>query len=1180
MKRNWTQKQRDAIEARDGSLLVSAAAGSGKTAVLVERVIERITDENKPCKADRLLIVTFTKAAANEMRERIAASLEEKIKENPDNGFLTEQQMLLPGAMICTIDSFCNTLVRENFHILDISAEYRIADESENMLMCQEAVDKTLEEFYAEGSEDFLELVETLFSGRDDSSLAEAITELYKYSRAYHFPEEWLDGIESCYNPDVPVKSSPFGRIILDYVKNAAEYCLSLTERMKLIISANEYMVPVYDSYVYQLETAINSFLDETEKGDWDSASSKAAGCVIRKPNAKKGTADSDEEVLFKSCHEAIMSTFKEKIVPAMCVSEEENRDDSKELLPVVRMLVRCVKAYSKNLDAIKKEKNCYDFSDISHMALSLLVKNVNGKAVRTPLAEEMSERFEEILIDEYQDTNIQQDMLFSSVSRNGENLFRVGDVKQCIYAFRQAMPDIFISIRERLEEYHGVYPAKITLDRNFRSRKGVTGFINFVFSQLMSRESANIEYDDGEELVAEAQYPETTEPQAEFHIIDLGSEDIKAGTDEAQAEYTASLIRKMMSGERQITENGKQRNIRYSDICVLMRAVSTSGITFANAMRRWNIPCYTEVTEDFFSAPEVAVMLSLLRVIDNPVQDIPLMSVMMSPVFSFSPDEMAQIRISDRKTSIYSRLVAKENENEKISEFLKFFRRMRFIAATSTASSLIRKIYEETAYPAIVQAMKDGQIRKANLMLLLDYADLYEKNGNTGLSGFIRYIDKLCDNKQTLDASKAVSENADVVRIMTVHKSKGLEFPICILARADKNFNERDENGSIVFNRKYGFGIKRRNTELMSEYETLSRKASKIMLNVSSRQEEMRVLYVAMTRAKEDLIVITSVKNTEKTVSALSSDIDITKKKLQPFSVLGRKCYSDWLIKTLIRHEDAYALREAAHISSDCVIKSDFNIRFEVVTKIPEYTFAHTTVTDENETDKELQKLIDERIKYRYKYASLIGIPVKRAASAIGKEYIDRENFAEAKPAFIDGEKLSAGEKGTAMHTFVQCADLMGAREDTESEIERLVLQKKLTDAQAKAISVGKAREFFTGGLCERMIKSEKLLREKKFTVDIPIEKMYPEIENSFGEKLMIMGIIDCAFLENGEWVLVDYKTDRVKSAEELSEKYRSQLSAYKYALEMITPHKVKEVYLYSFCLSAPVRVEMSDGL
>lgn len=1180
MARSWTDKQRDAIDSRDGSVLVSAAAGSGKTAVLVERVIRRITDENKRCDADRLLIVTFTKAAANEMRERIALSLEEKVRENPGNSYFTQQQMLLPGAQICTIDSFCNFLVRENFHTLGISPEYRIADETERILMEQEAVDLTLEELYREGDSDFTNLVELLFSGRDDSGVAKAIIELYTYSRAYHFPDEWLGKIENCYDPDVKISDSSFGKIISEYVISAAKYCLSLIERMKLVIAENEYMTVSYSTYISELEGSIASFISLLESGEWDKAVSAASSCIIRKPTAKRGTAEDRDEMLVKSCHEAIMGTFKNTVIPRMCVTQEQNREDCEFLLPLVRTLVRCVRLFSLRLSEIKKEKNCYDFSDISHMALSLLVRNENGTPVRTQLAREMSERYEEILIDEYQDTNIQQDLLFTSVSRNGKNLFRVGDVKQCIYAFRQAMPDIFISLREGLEEYSGEYPAKITLDRNFRSRRGVTGFVNFVFSQLMSGESANIEYGKSEELVPGAQYPETDSSEAEFHIIDLKSENIDKTAVQAEAEYTASLIKKMISEGREITEDGKQRRIKYKDICVLMRAVSTSGTVFANAMRKWGIPCFTEVSGDFFSAVEVGVMLSLLRVIDNPVQDIPLMSVMMSPIFSFSPDELAKIRIDDRKASLYAGLLAHESTDEKIAAFLRFFRRMRYIAATSTASSLIRRIYEETSYASIVQAMTDGDIRKGNLMLLLDYADAYEKNSNTGLSGFIRFVDKLCDNRQKLDATKLVSENADVVRIMTVHKSKGLEFPVCILARAEKDFNETDENSNLVFNRKYGFGLKRRNPETLCEYDTLSRTASKIMLNTSSRQEEMRVLYVAMTRAKEDLIVVTSVKDIEKTVRDLANDIDLTKRKLQPFSVLSKKRYSDWLIKALIRHKDAEKLRRMADIDGDYVIPSDFSLRIETVTEIPEYTLTHTTVSDETELDTSLQRLIDERVNYKYKYASLVGIPTKRAASSLKKEFIDRESFAQSKPAFMEDGNLTAGQRGTAMHLFMSCADFEKAAGDVRSEIERLVNENRLSKAQAESLSIKKAEKFFSGDLCARILGSSLVLREKKFTVEVPIEKMYPDISDGFGENVMIMGIIDCAFLERGEWVLVDYKTDRVKTGEELKERYYSQLSAYKYALEMITPYKVREVYLYSFALSTPIKLEMTEDL
>lgn len=1179
MARSWTNKQLDAIESRDGSILVSAAAGSGKTAVLVERVIRRITDEKNKCDADRLLIVTFTKAAANEMRERIAASLEQKVRENPGNTYFTQQQMLLPGAQICTIDSFCNTLVKENFHALGISPEYRIADTTELSLMQKEAVDDILEEFYREGDKNFSNLIELLFVGRDDAEAANAITSLYDFSRAYSFPDEWLSAIESYYDPDCPITESPFGKAVMEYAENAAEYCLSLVSRMRLVASENEYMVEKYTDFINSLEASVRSFIGAIDDGDWDRAVSILPSCIIRKPNAKRGTKDDIDEKTVSSCHAAVKDTVND-IAERMCVSTEENREDLVILQPVVKALIRCTRAYAKKLDEIKKAKNCYAFDDISQMALSLLVENKDGKPVRTKLAEELSGRYAEILIDEYQDTNEKQNMLFTSISRNEENLFRVGDVKQCIYAFRKAMPDIFISIREKLAEYSGEYPAKITLDRNFRSRSGVTSYINFVFSQLMSEESAHIDYGESEALVPAAQYPETDIPQAEFHLLDFSGYDKKPDKDEAQANYIASVIKKMISEGLEITENGVKRKIMYKDICILMRSLSTSGIKFANALRDWDIPCFTDVSENFFSASEVKVMLSLLRVIDNPAQDIPLMSVMMSPVFSFTADEMAEIRISGRRESLYARLLSLEAENDKIASFMKFFRRMRYIAATSSAGSLIRRIYEETAYTSIVLAMKNGEIRNGNLMLLVDYADTYEKNGNTGLSGFIRFVDKLCENKQKLDASNLVSENANVVRIMTVHKSKGLEFPVVILARTDKDFNERDENGNLVFNQKYGFGLRRRDSRTLSQYETLSRTASKITLNVSSRQEEMRILYVAMTRAKESLIIVSSVNDIEKRVQALANDIDLTKRRLNPFSVLEKKNFSDWLIKALIRHRDCTELREIAGISPDFVIPSDFDLKLKIACTIPSYTSVSTTTVSKNEVSEEFQKYIDDMVNYRYKYSSLLGIPTKRAASELKKDFIDRENFAQAKPAFMSDGNLTAGQKGTAMHLFVQCADFVKAREDIEGEIAKLVSSGRLTQLQADSINRERAMKFFESDFCKRILRSEKVLREKKFTVEIPIEKMYPELPDGFGEKVMMMGIIDCAFLEDGKWVLVDYKTDNVKTGDELKKRYSSQLAAYKYALEMITPYKVSQVCLYSFRLGEPVGLEITDML
>ena len=1179
MGRNWTEQQKTAIEARDGSILVSAAAGSGKTAVLVERVIRRITDENKPCPANNLLIVTFTKAAANEMRERINAALDEKIKNSPGNAYLQEQQMLLPDAQICTIDSFCNSLVKENFHYLDVSPDFGIIDDSQQSILISQAVGRVLERNYAESNADFTLLAETFFTNRNDNELANSIVQLYRYSTAYPFPEKWLDSIADSYKSADRITDNCWGQKTVEYLLNAVDYCLELNGEMQELYEDDEVFNASYSEACENDRGMLLSFRDRLSEGLWDEAILTLQQKFATRKRLPKGANQEPLAIILEEKRGIIKKTVKDRILKYMCVSQEENREDFEYLAPIIKKLVDCTKEFSAELFSLKKEANVYDFSDIARMALSLLVEETGDGYERTAFASELSERYEEILIDEYQDTNKQQDMFFEALSKNKSNLFRVGDVKQSIYSFRQAMPEIFIALRSALDSYeNGNYPAKIILDRNFRSRKEVTAYINFLFSQLMSKELCKIDYDEQEQLVPGADYYESTAiPKAHLHLIDIESEKLY-GADSllCQAKHIAGLIKDMIAEERPVQSKNGLRPVRYKDICILLRSTKTAGKVFADEFRRWGIPCYTEVTGNFFSSTEISLMLSMLRVIDNPVQDIPLLAVLHSPIFAFNPDDIASLRIKNRNGSLYSCLLAAESENRKVADFLLFFRRIRYIASTSTASDLIRRIYEDTSFPSICQAMDgDGDLKRSNLMLLIDYADIYEKSGYIGVSGFIRFIDKLAQNQKELDASNPISENADVVRIMTIHKSKGLEFPVCILANANKKFNAEDEKKGMVINSDLGIGLVRRDADTLAEYETLSHSTAKLMRNMSSKAEEMRILYVALTRAKEDLFVIGSIKGAEKTVQKLSGDISFNTVRLNPFSMLTRDSYSDWIIKAAFRHPDCRQLRELAGIEEGMVLNADFRLDLQIIDSLRDYRVATVNSKTEDNIDSEILDYIRKGVEYKYKYSALTGIPTKVAASGAKHSVLDTEYFATAKPAFMrERTGLTAAEKGIAMHKTVQYIDYVKARNDLDSEIRRLLETDLLTEQEAESLDRNRLQNFLSGALVERIINSDKVFREKKFTVDIPAKEIYTELEDDFGETVMIQGIVDCAFAENGELIIVDYKTDRVDSEEKLADMYSQQLRLYKYAMEKITSYKVKTCYLYSFYLSKEIEM------
>lgn len=1177
MKRNWTKEQSDAINALSGSVLVSAAAGSGKTAVLVERIIKRITEGKNPTSIDRLLVVTFTKAAAGEMKQRIAAAVEEKIRENPTDSHLLTQRMLLPSAKICTIDSFCGSLVKENFQMLDISPDYSIADEGQIEIVRSDAAEMTLEMLYEKGEESFLNLVELLFKGRDDSYLLSVIYDLYDASVSYPFPEAWLDEVSGLYENVENAKDSRYGKIVLDYVKRAIDYCIAIDETALEIISSSDAYTPLKGAFQSDMD-AFSDIRRCAETGDFDAVKrSIDSYSPARMGSVKKENKGEKYVEYLKTVRGETKDVVRKELSSIVCCNEKEYIEDMKALCPMVKALCDATKLFYKNFSDLKREKNIADFNDVAHMALSLLVKlDENGSTVQTELAKTIAENFDEILIDEYQDTNKAQDMLFTSISRN--NLFRVGDVKQSIYSFRRAMPEIFISLKEQYPLYDREkqnHPSKIVLGNNFRSRASVTGAVNFLFSSLMSKDVGGVDYTDEERLVFSAAYDEHPNDCAELHVIRDEIIDKSAqSSSEYQAAYIADMISKMVEDGYTVKDGDGHRKVNYGDFCILLRAVNgETGAAFVKALKDVGIPCYAEVSTSLLSAYEVSLVLSLLRIIDNPKQDIPLMTVLMSALFGFTADDLANIRLKDRKADLYSCLVLSKDE-PKVKAFLDKIFYYRSLSVSMGTEDFIRMIYDDTSIDVIVCSMKNSSAKMANLQLILNYASVYERSGYIGLSGFIGFVDRLERNKTDLKGSIGVIGEANVVKIMSIHKSKGLEFPICILANCSKHFNRRDEANNVVISNKNGIGVVARDTETMAQYKTLSHTAVKLTMKSDSISEEMRVLYVAMTRAKEKLIMVGICKNMEKKLLKLSSKIGISK-RIKPFSVLSCSSYFDWILTAFLRHRDAEKLRSIAGLDEDIVVDSDFSLKVVIEDEQRNEPVAETKPENKpSEISSELMKLLKKRCDYRYEYEQLSLAVSKRAASQVDENAIDSEYFASSKPAFMTDDGLTAAQKGTATHLFMQYADYERAAQDVEKELERITKLCFITETEAKAINVRALKKFFSGSLYQRIAKSPLVMREKKFTVSIPIGEVYSELSQFEGERVLLQGIADCAFVENGKLVVVDYKTDSLQNEEDFIRKYSSQVNFYKKALEMCTEYEVCETLLYSFKLGKEIRI------
>lgn len=1179
MAKNWTAEQKNAINALDGNVLVSAAAGSGKTAVLTQRVIKMISEGDSPVSADKLLIVTFTRAAAKEMRERISAALSELIRKDPTNRRLINQQMLLASAKICTIDSFCFDLVKENFEHLPFAPDFKIGDEGELALIAKQAMDVTMETLYAEDKDGkFKDLAELLFSGRDDSKLCETIDKLYIAAMSFPFPDKWLQELCDSFDGTKNVRDSLYGKIILEHLLSATDYLLDIIDTMLLNITGDEVFEKAYYDGVTTDKAQIENVREKILQNDtWDNIrQSVAAYSPQRLGRVPKELQEDFIAVTLKENRNTIKKEMKD-LLSVMCCSEEEFSDDMSFFYPMIRTLIDATRLYSKNFDELKRERKTADFNDITHMAIDLLVEYDGNEYKTTAVAKSLKDSFEEILIDEYQDTNAAQDMLFTAISN--DNLFRVGDVKQSIYRFRQANPDIFISLKDKYQLYdpkENNYPAKIILGNNFRSRRGVTDIINFIFSQIMSRDCGDIDYGDEEKLIATANYSERNEADTELHLIDTNQVDTFFGnvSNIAQAKHIAKEIKRMIDEGYTIKDGDKERCVTYKDFAVLMRATGGGrGLEYADIFRSEGIPCFTEVPNKFIESKEVGLVLNILRIIDNPKQDIPLLSVMMSPVFGFSADDVARLRLSDREGCLYACLI--KNEDEPMAKkLLSTIRYWRSIGVCLPVKELINTIYSETALPSIFDAVDPSGTKRANLMLLCDYAVVYEDIGYSGVSGFISFINKLSSKKRDISGSISIEGESNSVKIMTIHKSKGLEFPICFVASCATQFNRMDETNNLVISQKHGIGVVRRDIDTFRQYPTLCHKAIKLSIRKDNMSEEMRVLYVAMTRAREKLILVCAKDKILASCQRYASRIVPGKGSFSAFSVSSATSYSEWIMSTLIRHPDARELREELGIDESIVLPCTVPLKVVTSDYLGEEYKKKQNKTYGRVRD-ELVELIKERSEFKYKYEALSGVMTKRAASEADKEFIDRDYFASSAPAFIEGDNINGAARGVATHTFIQYADYEKARLSVKDEISRLCDMGVLSSVQAKAINVFACEVFFKSGLLNRIMKSEKVMREKKFTIEVPIGEIYPELKDYTDEMMMIQGIADCAFLEDGQLVVVDYKTDALNSEEEFIEKYASQVLLYKKALSMCTGYVVKETLLYSLKLGKEISVK-----
>ena len=1186
MSRNWTENQKNAIFANNGSVLVSAAAGSGKTAVLVQKIIELITSNENPIDVDRLLVVTFTRSAAAEMKERVSLALNSLLKEDPYNQNLLRQKQLIYKANISTIDSFCIEIIREYFYALDINKDFRLTDDHELKVLENEAMESTIETFYNENTDEFKNLVKAFASPRDDKTLKDTIHKVYTFLRSHPFPDKWLNEKFRMYDVTKNIADTVWGKEIFDYSKTAVNYCRNVCDNATIAIGNSDGLNSgsVVNTFAYYSDF-IDSLAKLLDDGNWDKVHNFLKDFINPKMVFPKKFSDEFTKNQLKNIRDNIKETIGE-VQKLFYWSEQECREDIAHLAPLVRTMFDCVSYYNKQIDARKRSKNILDFADVEHLMIRLFVNGYdeNGKPILTDKAKEVSKRFDHIMVDECQDVNEVQDLIFRAISKDENNLFMVGDVKQSIYGFRQAMPEIFLARKNSYTQYSNEldnYPSKIILDKNFRSRAGIATGINFIFEKLMSVEVGDMEYTDEEVLNPAASFPENNENCINLTLIDRSSYNSEIEPAVLEARYIALKIQEMVLSKYQITDGGKLRDAQYGDFAILLRSTSMTSDIYVKELTNLGVPAFSEDKGSFFDTKEIKVMLNFLRVLDNPVQDIPLLSVMMSPMYGFTADELAEIKIDNRYKNLYSSLKTYADKgNEKAISFLNEISSLRNFAVTHKVDELIDKIYEITAYPSIISAVETRPNAVKNLNLLCDYASEYESSGYKGLSSFIHYLDKMqecgCDYKAGALVNGSVT---NTVKVMSIHASKGLEYPVCFLALTSKRFNRTDLTKDVLLHSELGIGIRKRDG--LKRYTTMSREGVSIVISKNQMSEELRILYVALTRAKEKLFILNSQENIDKYLEKLSTKVYLGG-NIPSYAVKNSISMGDWLfmcglinpnnntlsLRALMDNFYKSPVTDENNVWDIDIIDSTVVDLEDVVNIIPADIFSDDILSEQ--PDDNFVDVLKERVNFNYKFAPVINLPTKVSASELahkGQESLYSKILQ--RPAFASADKLSSTEKGTAFHNFLQYCDFNKAKENSQEEINRLKTIGFLTDKQAESIDCSAVDKFLNGSLGQRILKSKEIFREFRFMTYINAENVNADIPVDFkDEKILLQGAVDLAFVEDDQLVIVDYKTDRVKDITKLKDVYSKQLELYKIAMEKSTDYKVKECIIYSLYL------------
>lgn len=1209
----WTNEQLQAIQEKNSNILVAAAAGSGKTAVLVERIIHKIIDEQMDI--DKILVVTFTNAAASEMRERILEAIYKKLEENPENVHLQRQIILLNKASICTIHSFCLDVIHNHFYEIDLPSNFKIADTAEIDLLKQEVLDDLFEQKYTENDKNFIELLENYTNYRGDEALQELVLKIYKFIQSSPFPIKWLqEKLELLKIEDKDISQTIWGKLIIQTVDDDIQESIMQLEVTKSKMALYPEMTKFYQT----ISEDIINLQDLQKYNSWDELYIKLLNFNFSKwPVDKKVINDLKEDS--KAIRDKVKKHIKEKTAKLLSCSQEQAVKDLKIITPILEKLSNLVTEFTKNFAEKKKEKNCIDFNDIEHFALKILLDENNNP---TEVAKKYKEKFEEIAIDEYQDSNLVQEAILTSISK-GNNIFMVGDVKQSIYKFRQARPELFL---QKYDEYKNKEEKaqednlKIQLFRNFRSRQNILNITNLVFESIMSKELGDINYNENEYLNYGANYPEPEEIKnyagiAELDIIDLkedesitafeGEEDEeeqeRVEDDVLEAKFVANKIQELLNSNYMVFDKKQgYRKIRPKDIVILLRATSNLSPIYEKELSDLELPVFSDTSGTYLDTVEIQTILSVLKIIDNSLQDIPLVVVLRSSICNFTDNDLITIRLTDRNCNFYealikTRLICDGDLKNKIESFLEKLEKWKSISQYMTLDEFIWQIYLDTGYYQYVGLLPNGAMRQANLKTLFEKAKQYEKASFKGLFNFIQFIDKLKKQNGDLASAKLIGENEDVIRIMSIHKSKGLEFPIVFLCNSHKKFNMQDLNDNILLHQDIGFGPTIMDTTRKIKYSSIAKDAIKLKVKQETLSEEQRILYVALTRAKEKLYITGRSKDFTKYVQDKNKVLEMYESeniKLDAKLMKKANSYLDWIMYVYLFNQGiTITLKGKSYKLSDIITLNVSNkkdllkalAKEKVVEQIDlKEKIEQILKNKSDEENKKSEQALKELLEWKYDYIVDTTLPTKSSVTKIKQEKIKLEEILKGieseeveykksyTPKFMqEDKKISSAEKGTLVHLCIQRLDERKDYElkDIQNMILNLVEKEIITQNEADAIDVNLIYQYTKSQLFEELRKAKEVHKEQPFYINIPAKDVVSEAENS-KKNILVQGIIDLYYIDkNDNLVLIDFKTDYISNEpnakEKILDKYKVQLEIYKTALEQALNRKTSKTAL-----------------